>query len=1022
MNIFGRKLISFITASAIAVSFAVIPMSAMAFNTPSADDGATNGISNGGEWSIYASRIGQIKSNSGAIDDITDSNGIVEVTKGARSAALQFDLSTKDKKDKVIKSAKLRLTPMVSKTNLKQSVSIISNDFTDTTEETQIAEFAVPRVGTDDFNKDTNLTGISSITDYPSALKNWQTDIDVTGEVIGAADKISLHVAYASGNANKSEYATCNISANNRLNGGAVQFLYSGAATDYSKWVYPQIVFVYTDEENYKAAYSDFAAANAVLSEAIVTVGEGVSAPEVKGGSTVTLETADETGLVTITNNTIVYNPKYVGTAKTANVKLTVTNGEASYSRIVPISVDTIEAHEIKFDTAKNPLGEISVTVGNTTYTDGTAYAQEGDQVTVNSGANTGYTASISVKRLDDSVSDVIAGSFTMPAETVNVSVTYEKQSQYGTTRIAATNSVSIRDNGSLQSPDLVIGANRVTFVKFDLSQYNPDVISEADMNFALTKNATLNTKAVFYVPNNDWNESKIDKNFKIDGTDATNISNFKYTNENAETAISLLNGENHAALIIPNTNDASTASEGILKDYYAASTGTQKTCTISVTDAVKTAIKDSGDGIVTFMLYSTGGGNDIYSVNGAGSLAARPSLTITESAEFLPDDKLITEIKTVEDLENFAAIVNGGNGYKGKTVTLANDLDLSVTYNSESSKSWIPIGAEITGGLKSFAGIFDGKNNTVSGMYINDTEGSLLGLFGDVSGAVKDLTVTGEINGSSIIGGIAASCDGTITNCRSNVTITAQREAGGIVGTLANEGVISDSENRGNIMITNKETYAGGIAGHNINGTVSNCRNTGKIENGMDGFRNRIGGIVGFLDNGKIEDSENTGEVVSNAIVASYTADQSQNYVGGVVGYSSYGTITNSNNSGSVCNAVDYAGGIVGYLNNGNTLLGCTNDGIISAANYADSIAGFINGYNKVENTDTQTTVYAEDGIIIVATYNTDKSLTGVEIRGSVKANDEVKKILVSENQKAFVWTSFETMKPVETEQIPAA
>lgn len=73
---------------------------------------------------IYASKIGEITADSGNIKDVTDSNGVIEVTKEKRSAALQFDLSTKDKESKVIKSAKLRLTPMVSKTNLQQTVSL----------------------------------------------------------------------------------------------------------------------------------------------------------------------------------------------------------------------------------------------------------------------------------------------------------------------------------------------------------------------------------------------------------------------------------------------------------------------------------------------------------------------------------------------------------------------------------------------------------------------------------------------------------------------------------------------------------------------------------------------------------------------------------------------------------------------------------------------------------------------------------------------------------------------------------
>lgn len=950
-------------------------MPAAAVGVPAPDDGTAGGVSNGGEWTIYASRMGSIAGDSGSITDVTDSNGVVEITKGRYSAALQFDLSTKDKESQVIKSAKLRLTPMVSKTNLQQTVSVIDSGFTDTAEETPIAQFSIPRVGSDDFNKTAALAEISEVTEYPDALTQWQTDIDITGEVIGADGTLSLHVKYAGGNENKSEYAACNTANNNRLNGGAIPFLYNGGETDYSKWVYPQIVLTYTDEAEYTAAYSDFIEADAALSAAVITETESVSAPEASNGSVITLEAADESGIVTVDNNTAAYNPNYAGSAKEANVRLTVTNGSASYSKVVSIPVDAEPSYVISFGADKDPMGEMSVTVDGRAYTGGTAYAKEGSVVTIDGGANTGYTAGITVKKSDESEIELTDNSFIMPAEAVRVSAEYTKPT-FGTSRIAAQNSVSIRDNGNLQSPDLVIGANRVTFVKFDLSGYNADIISEADMNFTLTKNATLNTKAVFNVPNNDWSEENISSSFCIDGTEDTNISSFKYTDaEGGDAAISLLNGEGHAALIIPDTDDASTAANGILKDYYAASTGAQKTNTISMTEAVKAALRNSGDGIVTFMIYSAGGGNDVYSVNGAPGLASRPSLTITESSEFLPDDELITEIKTAEDLETFAEIVNGGNSYAGKTVTLANDIDLSESYGGEAGKSWTPIGADNEGGLKSFAGMFDGQEHTISGLYIDDSDGMVLGLFGDVSGTVKDLTVTGEINGSSVIGGIAASCDGTITNCSSNVTINAQREAGGIVGTLANEGVISQCENTGDITVSNKETYAGGIAGHNIEGTIKDCSNSGKIENGMDGFRNRLGGIVGFLDNGTIENSTNTGEVISNATEASYTGDTTQNYVGGIVGYSSYGSVVSCTNNGRVYNAVPYAGGVAGYLMRG-SLQNCSYD---EELNSGLEIAGYNEGgtITSGEEPSPTATATADPGPAPTATATADPAPT---------------------------------------------
>ena len=56
----------------------------------------------------------------------------------------------------------------------------------------------------------------------------------------------------------------------------------------------------------------------------------------------------------------------------------------------------------------------------------------------------------------------------------------------------------------------------------------------------------------------------------------------------------------------------------------------------------------------------------------------------------------------------------------------------------------------------------------------------------------------------------------------------------------------------------------------------------------------------------------------------------------------------------------------------------------------------------------------------MILATYDQNNALLKVEIKGEVKANEEVKEIQADENQKVFVWNSLNGMKPVSTKQIP--
>ena len=99
-------------------------------------------------------------------------------------------------------------------------------------------------------------------------------------------------------------------------------------------------------------------------------------------------------------------------------------------------------------------------------------------------------------------------------------------------------------------------------------------------------------------------------------------------------------------------------------------------------------------------------------------------------------------QITTEQGLRDFAVSVNEGNSYQGKVVTLANDITLT--------EAWTPIG---TGSRSSksytgnaFKGVFDGGNNTISGLTITSTSGAnaAVGLFGIVDGGtVKNLNLT---------------------------------------------------------------------------------------------------------------------------------------------------------------------------------------------------------------------------------------------------------------------------------------
>ena len=212
---------------------------------------------------------------------------------------------------------------------------------------------------------------------------------------------------------------------------------------------------------------------------------------------------------------------------------------------------------------------------------------------------------------------------------------------------------------------------------------------------------------------------------------------------------------------------------------------------------------------------------------------------------------------------------------------TLAADIDLT-------GQDWTPI--------PGYAGTFDGDGNTITGLTINQSTGSNVGLFASIAGGgtVKNLTLDNvNITVGFNVGAIAGENWGTIENCS-------------VSGNVKGNGLDSDS-------------YVGGITGKN-QGTITGCATMGsvKVENGT-----YVGGIVGWHGDGTITDCNSSATVEGIA------------YIGGVAGQSndiitacySTGNVTAKNNS------LDdsFAGGVVGLNNDGAILTACYATGDVS-------------------------------------------------------------------------------------------
>lgn len=262
----------------------------------------------------------------------------------------------------------------------------------------------------------------------------------------------------------------------------------------------------------------------------------------------------------------------------------------------------------------------------------------------------------------------------------------------------------------------------------------------------------------------------------------------------------------------------------------------------------------------------------------------------INESGEESSSDKVILKneevIATVDDMKNFANAVNGGETFNNKTIKLISDINLDCNEENQ----WVPIGTLSA----PFAGLFDGNNHTVSGMYIQGAQN--VGLFGMISknGEIKNLNMNNFTIKGSLSGGLAAYNEGTIKRCIiENIQVEGNLNAGliavnnGNIEECAIKSCNLNGEAVGGIVMFNGTlrddlnlTYNSGI------GYVRKCYVTGHIGN------NQIGAIVShngvYGGEGYIYDCYALAKVDDSTYNGSLAAVQSFQGKGGYI-YNSY-------------------------------------------------------------------------------------------------------------------------------------
>lgn len=202
-------------------------------------------------------------------------------------------------------------------------------------------------------------------------------------------------------------------------------------------------------------------------------------------------------------------------------------------------------------------------------------------------------------------------------------------------------------------------------------------------------------------------------------------------------------------------------------------------------------------------------------------------------------------------------------------TYVLANNIDCSATSGWNSGAGFEPIGKDTV----PFTGIFDGKGFTISNLHINRPTTIYVGLFGVLSGEVKNVgLINNNIIGGSYTGGLVGYNEyGTISNFYSTGAVGGGGLVGGLVG-FNYSGAISNSYATGAVSGTGG--YVGGLVGYNYGSTISNSYSTGAVSGtGEDGWGS-IGGLVGQSISSTITNSYAIGKVSGPSPVGGFVGD----------------------------------------------------------------------------------------------------------------------------------------------------
>ncbi|WP_029013097.1 filamentous hemagglutinin N-terminal domain-containing protein, partial [Niveispirillum irakense] len=219
--------------------------------------------------------------------------------------------------------------------------------------------------------------------------------------------------------------------------------------------------------------------------------------------------------------------------------------------------------------------------------------------------------------------------------------------------------------------------------------------------------------------------------------------------------------------------------------------------------------------------------------------------LSVTGSAAGLTINGLAYTL--VRNLTELQAVTSSNGNY-----ALMADIDAAPTAGWNGGQGFAPING--------FSNIFAGMGHTINGLTINRPGEATVGLFGLMSGTIRDLTVANvNVTGFGTVGGLVARLSGS-SAALINTHVTGRvSSTGGLIG-----GLVGWSD-QGNIVLSSSTaavsggSEVGGLVGRNRAANIANAYATGAVT----GTGTGIGGLIGTTVQGSdVQTSYASGKV----------------------------------------------------------------------------------------------------------------------------------------------------------------